>query len=150
MSQSLAKVLLHLVFHTKGGEHLIPETLEDELHAYIAGICRGQGSEAYRVGGTPNHVHVACTLPRTLSISSLVQQIKPNSSTWIKDNAADSQNFQWQGGYGAFSLGQSQLDSLIRYIDNQKEHHKKISFRDELIKIMDKYGVEYDERYLWG
>jgi len=148
MSQSLAKVLLHLIFHAKGGRHLIPEALEDDLHAYIAGICRGQGSEAYRVGGTTNHIHIACTLPRTLSLSSLVQQIKPNSCTWMKDNT-DNNTFQWQGGYGAFSLGQSQLDTLIRYIDNQKEHHKKLSLRDELIKIMDKYGVDYDEQYWW-
>ncbi len=149
MPQSLAKVLLHLIFHTKGSQHLIPETLEDELHAYIAGICRGQGAEAYRVGGTSDHIHIACTLPRTLSISALVQQVKQSSSSWIKEQAAENRDFRWQSGYGAFSLGQSQLDTLLRYIDKQKEHHKKTSFREELMIIMDKYGVEYDERYLW-
>ncbi len=149
MAQSLSKVLLHVVFSTKNRERWIDESLRAGLHAYLAGACRGKGSVAYRVGGTVDHVHIACTLPRTLSISELLQEIKTESSVWMKDQAPSCRGFTWQAGYGAFSLGQSQLDSLIRYIDGQQEHHRKRSFKEEFRKLLDKYDVEYDERYLW-
>lgn len=119
------------------------------LHAYLAGACRANGSHAYRVGGTDNHVHIACTLPRTLAISKLLEEIKKTSSAWMKRQDATFAKFAWQTGYGAFSLGQSQLQTLIRYIDNQEEHHRNRTFEDELIDTLRKYNVEYDARYLW-
>ncbi|MGK5091739.1 IS200/IS605 family transposase [Deltaproteobacteria bacterium TL4] len=149
MSQSLSKILLHLVFSTKNRIDMIPTELLHEVHAYLATVCRTQESEAFRVGGTGNHVHIACTLPRTLTVSKLLEEIKKSSSLWIKQRDARCSDFSWQAGYGAFSLGQSQLDSLIRYIDTQREHHQKMTFQEELLELLRKYNVAYDEKYLW-
>lgn len=148
MSQSLSKVLLHIVFSTKHREELIPQMHQKDLYAYLAGICRALGSEAYRVGGTGNHVHIACTLTRTLTTSHLVRDLKGSSSKWLKEKLGNSQ-FAWQSGYGVFSLGQSQLEHLIRYIDNQHEHHKQFSYEEELLGLLAKYKIDYDTKYLW-
>jgi putative transposase len=149
MSQSLSQVLLHVVFSTKHRQPLLAEDIQPQLHAYLARACRALGSQAYRVGGTDNHVHIACSLPRTLTISKLMEEIKKSSSIWIKDKDENCRNFSWQAGYGAFSLGQSQLPRLLQYIDNQHEHHRKQSFEEELIELLQRYQVDYDERYLW-
>ena len=149
MPQSLAKILLHTVFSTKNREPWIPESLQPRLHAYLAGACRAVASEALRVGGTENHVHIACTLPRTLTVSQLLEAIKKSSSQWVKKQDEANRRFAWQAGYGAFSLGQSQLPALVHYIDNQQEHHRARSFDDELRDLLQKYGIAYDERYLW-
>ena len=124
MPQSLSKVLLHVVFSTKNREKTICGQLRSALHAYLAGICRARGSEAFRVGGTDDHVHIACTLPRTLTMAKLVEEIKKPSSIWMKQQEGVSRNFSRQAGYGIFSLGQSQLPTLLRYIDNQEGHHQ--------------------------
>ncbi|MDQ7778283.1 MAG: IS200/IS605 family transposase [Planctomycetota bacterium] len=149
MAQSLARILLHVVFSTKNREDLISDGIRDKLHAYLAGACRGQGSEAFRVGGTQNHVHIACSLPRTVAVSELLEEIKKTSSGWMKKQPAGCKRFSWQAGYGAFSLGQSQLDALIRYIENQSEHHRARSFKEEFLELLHRYGVPYDERYVW-
>jgi REP element-mobilizing transposase RayT len=149
MAQSLAKVLLHLVFSTKHREPKIAAALRTRLHAYLAGACRELDSEAYRVGGTENHVHIACTLPRTMAVSDLLQEIKKSSSMWVKQQTDGCPEFAWQAGYGAFSLGQSQLPALVRYIDNQQEHHRVRTFEDELRTLLRKYGVPFDEKHLW-
>jgi REP element-mobilizing transposase RayT len=149
MPQSLSKVLLHVVFSTKNHERLITPDIQPKLFAYLAGVCRANGSEAYRVGGTEDHVHIACTLPRTLTISKLLEEIKKSSSAWIKGQDPRLRDFAWQAGYGAFSLGQSQLGHLLRYIQNQAEHHRKKSPKEELLEILRKYEVPFDERFLW-
>jgi len=149
MSQSLSNILLHLVFSTKDREPIIPESVQPKLYAYLAGACRAQGSEAFRIGGTENHVHVACSLPRNLTVSKLLEEIKKTSSKWIKTQDPTGKDFLWQDGYGAFSLGQSQIVPLIHYIDNQQEHHRKQTFKDELLVLLKKYNVEYDEKYIW-
>lgn len=149
MAQSLSKILLHVVFSTKNRSASIPPDLAGDLHAYLAGSCRALESEAYRVGGTEDHVHIACTLPRTLTVSKLLEEIKKTSSAWFKTKDSRCRGFTWQAGYGAFSLGQSNLAGLIRYIDNQKEHHRSKSFQEELLELLRKYEVEYNELYLW-
>jgi putative transposase len=149
MPQSLAKILLHIVFSTKGREPWIPTALQPGLHAYLAGACRALGSEAYRVGGADNHVHVACTLPRTLPVSDLLEEIKKSSSQWMKQHEGAPAGFCWQAGYAAFSLGQSQLPAFLHYIDNQAEHHRVRTFNEELVDFLQWYGVDYDPRYLW-
>ena len=149
MAQSLSKILLHLVFSTKNRANIIPKEIENKLHAYLAGICRANGSNAFRVGGTANHVHIACTLPRTMTISKLLEEIKKSSSVWIKAQHTDCQYFSWQAGYGAFSLGESQLETLIKYIDKQHEHHEKLNFKDEFRNFLQKYKMEYNEKYIW-
>ena len=128
---------------------LIDENVINDLHAYIAVICKELNSFAYRVGGTADHIHIACNLPRTLPVSKLLEEVKRSSSAWIKTQGSKYGDFSWQGGYGAFSVGQSQLSGLMRYINAQKEHHKSQSFKEELLAILKKYGVEYDEKYLW-
>lgn len=149
MSQSLSKVLLHIVFSTKNRTPWIKDALRPKIHAYIAQICRNEGSEAYRVGGIEDHIHIACTLSRTLTISKLLEEVKRSSSAWIKQQDSACKEFSWQAGYGVFSLGQSQLPSLIAYIDKQVQHHRHRSFREELIDFFQKYAIAYDERYLW-
>jgi REP element-mobilizing transposase RayT len=142
MPQSLSRVLLHVVFSTKERRELIPAEVAPSLHAYLAGACRALGSEAYRVGGTKDHVHIACSLPRTLTVSKLLEEIKKTSSAWLKEQDARCQGFAWQAGDGAFSLGQSQLGALLQYIDGQAEHHRQKTFKAELVEILERYGVE--------
>jgi len=149
MAQSLSRILLHVVFSTKKRAPMIPSDLMPDLHAFLAGACRKAGSDAFRVGGTANHVHIACTLPRTVTVSKLVQDVKQSSSKWIKTRDDRCVAFAWQSGFGAFSFGQSQFDKVIRYIENQEEHHRTKTFKEELTELLERYGVKFDERYLW-
>ena len=148
VGQSLSKIILHLVFSTTNREKCIPENSLKELHAYIAGICREMRCEAFRVGGMRDHIHIACTLSRTITVSDLLRHIKGGSSQWVHNNTSSSK-FSWQSGYGAFSIGESQLEALIAYIENQQSHHKSQSYREELIHFLDKYNVDHDEEHLW-
>ena len=140
MAQSLAKIVLHLVYSTKNREPWIEDSLRSGLHAYLAGACRAVGSEAYRVGGTNDHVHIACTLPRTLTISKLLEEIKKSSSVWVKNQDDKLRLFAWQAGYGAFSVGASQVPVLLSYIDNQCEHHHSSTFKEEFLNLLNRYG----------
>jgi putative transposase len=149
MAQSLSKILLHLVFSTKNREPWVTAGIRPDLHAYLAGTVRALNAEAYRVGGVADHVHIACTLPRTMPVSKLLEEIKKSSSAWIKTQDPMCHGFAWQAGYGAFSLGQSQLDALISYIENQEEHHRKRTFKDEFGEFLKRYGIDYDERFVW-
>ena len=150
MAQSLSKIILHLVFSTKDRARLILPEFSSELFAYMAGICSSVKSHAYKIGGTENHVHVACSLPRTISVGDLLEEVKTGSSKWMKTKSPRCSSFAWQTGYGAFSCGQSQLPVLIRYIDKQPQHHGVKSFEEELLELLKIYEVEYDERYLWN
>jgi REP element-mobilizing transposase RayT len=128
---------------------MITDQIRTNLHAYLAGTCRALESEAFRVGGTENHIHLACTLPRTLTQSKLLEEMKKSSSAWIKKQPRCPAYFSWQAGYGAFSVSQSQLPALVRYIDGQEEHHRTKTYEEEVIELLKKYRVEYDEKYLW-
>ena len=150
MAQSLAKIILHVVFSTKDREPLIHDAIEADLHAYIAGVIRELGCECFRVGGTNDHVHIACSLSRTVTVSKLLEAVKAASSKWMKEQGDEYNSFSWQGGYGVFSLSESQLAALLKYIDLQHEHHVTLNFKEELIKLFEQYNVSYDERYLWG
>ena len=119
------------------------------MHAYLATVCRDCGCEAYRVGGVADHVHIAARLARTISQADLLEKIKKTASLWIKTQGPDYGSFFWQGGYGAFSIGYSQLDDLVRYIDRQEAHHKKQTFQEEFRELCGKYDVPFDERYVW-
>ena len=152
MPQSLNKVILHMVFATKDRMPLIDAEIRPRLHAYMATVLREidpSQSQAYRVGGVADHVHIAASLPRTVTISKLFEIVKKESSIWIKQQGANYEKFYWQGGYGCFSVAPSQLDQLIRYIDNQEEHHKTTTFQDEFRNLLQKYNIEFDERYVW-
>jgi REP element-mobilizing transposase RayT len=102
------------------------------------------------VGGTDDHVHILCRLARTVSVSKAVEKIKTGSSKWIKTKHNRYQSFGWQNGYGAFSIGASQIDVLRKYISNQREHHRKRTFQEEFRELCEKYNIEYDERYVWN
>jgi len=149
MPQSLANVLVHLIFSTKHRERLIRPEIEEELFAYLASVCRACGCPAQKIGGTDDHVHVACSLSRTITLSKLLEEIKKRSSKWIKTKGACYARFSWQGGYGAFSIGQSQLPSVRRYIAEQREHHRHRTFQEEFREFLEKYQIKYDERYVW-
>ena len=149
MAQSLSNIILHLVFSTKQRREMIGPRVLKDLHAYLAGTCRALGSPAFRVGGTSNHVHIACSLSRTMTVSQLLEKMKSSSSAWMKSNKGGCPDFAWQSGYGAFSAGASQIEALVQYIDNQHDHHRAVSFEQEVLDLLHRYAVPYDERYLW-
>ena len=149
MAQSLAFVLVHVIFSTKDRKPVLEESIRAELHAYLATVARNAECECYRVGGVADHVHLAIRLARTKDVSSVVKELKTASSQWLKTKSPALRQFAWQRGYGVFSVGPADLDALTAYIDAQEMHHRKITFQDELRAFLKKYGVEYDERYLW-
>lgn len=149
MPQSLSQVILHVVFSTKERRPWLDARIRPRLHAYLATMCRDCGCEAYRVGGVADHVHLAARLARTMSQSDLLERIKTNSSAWIKTQGTQYQLFHWQGGYGDFSIGWSQLEDLVHYIERQEQHHHKLTFQEEFRALLNKYHVKYDERYVW-
>lgn len=119
------------------------------MHAYLANVLRSHDCEALIVGGTSDHIHALFDLSRKHSIATIVKEIKRTSSAWVKDVAPSCQKFHWQNGYGAFSVSQSHLDRVYRYIERQKQHHWRITFQDEFRSFLKKYRIEYDERYVW-
>jgi putative transposase len=149
MSQSLASILIHLIFSTKMRRPLIPQEITHDLHSYIGGIARAHGSHVLEMGGIEDHVHILLSLPRTMSLSDVIEEIKKSSSRWIKEKGSPFRDFAWQNGYGAFSIGQSNVDALRHYIQNQRVHHQTMSFQDEYRLFLKKYAIAFDERYVW-
>ena len=149
MPQSLAKIYLHIIFSTKNRKDILRSDIEDELYKYIAGIMKNLNCTAIIIGGTTNHLHILNIFSRTISISEMVGTIKKESSKWIKTRGKKYNKFHWQNGYGVFSIAHSQVEAVKKYIENQKEHHKKMTFQEEYRKFLHKYNVEYDEKYVW-
>jgi len=149
MPQSLSSILIHLIFSTKNRELFLTPEIETELYPYMASILKAVKSPALIINGTSDHVHTLLSLSRVVTIADLVEEVKTESSKWIKTKGREFNNFHWQNGYGAFSIGQSQVPAVKRYIARQKEHHRRITFQDEYRKFLKLYGVEYDERYVW-
>jgi REP element-mobilizing transposase RayT len=149
MGQSLVKNYIHIVFSTKHRQSLILPSIETELFSYLGGICNNLECHVLKVGGYKDHIHVLCMLSKKIALMKLVEQLKSNSSKWIKTKGNDFKNFYWQDGYGAFSVRPSEVEIVINYIANQKEHHSKKTFKDEYKAVLKKYEVSYDERYVW-
>jgi putative transposase len=150
VSQSLVQIYVHIVFSTKGRAPFLKDRdFRERLHAYLNGICDNQGSPSLRIGGTEDHVHILCRLSTTLDVSTLIRELKRDSSKWIKDENPRLADFYWQQGYGAFSVSPSHVDALVQYIVNQEEHHRHETFQDEFRRLCKKYSVEIDERYVW-
>jgi len=149
MPQSLSQVFVHLVFSTKDREPWIEKETLPKLHAYLAEVARSLNCEAYRVGGVADHVHLAVTLPRSIAQSDLVKELKIASNHWLGQQDARYAKFAWQRGYGIFSVGKSQLNALIDYVENQEEHHRTRTFQDEFRELLRRYEVAYDEKYVW-
>ena len=150
MAQSLSRLWTHLIFSTKDRyPFLRDKVLRGEMHAYLAEMLRVHDCETLIVGGVEDHAHSLFALSRTHSIASVVKEVKRTSSGWIKTTSRKLSKFHWQAGYGAFSVSQSNLTVVIRYIENQEEHHKRVTFQDEYRRFLRAYGVEFDERYVW-
>jgi putative transposase len=149
MPQSLSRVYVHLTFSTKNRVPIIDPGIRDRLFDYLGGICKGLECNPLQVGGYNNHVHILCLLSRKIAQMDLLEEVKKRSSKWIKTIDEKYANFYWQDGYGIFSVNPKETDVVVNYIKNQEEHHKHVSFQEEFLAFLKKYGVDYDERYVW-
>lgn len=150
MSLSLSKVYVHITFSTKGRKNLLDDTISEKLYAYLAQICKEMECYPVKVGGHRDHVHILCILSRKVSQTKLVEALKKQSSNWIKNMGRQFEEFYWQDGYGVFSVNPTEVEVVVSYILSQDEHHKEWTFEDELRSFLDKYDVDYDERFLWN
>ena len=148
MATTYTKLLYHLVFSTKRRAPLIKAELRDPLYAYIGGIVRDHRGALMAAGGMPDHVHLLVNLRAVPSVARHLQEIKGSSSRWVNENHPEL-GFAWQTGYGAFSVSESNVPEVIRYINDQEAHHQRMSFKEELIRLLKRHGIEYDERYLF-
>jgi REP element-mobilizing transposase RayT len=150
VAQSLGKILVHIVFSTKDRRPFLRDKfLLDELHHYIAGILANHDCQSIIVGGVEDHVHILCVLSRTGNAAEVIKEVKRGSSLWLKSKSPELKDFAWQSGYGVFSIGFSQIESVRSYIAGQEEHHRHSSFQDEFRSLLKRYEIQFDERYLW-
>lgn len=149
MPNTFSQIYIHIVFAVRNRNALINQSWEDKLYKYLTGTVQKSGQKMLRINGIPNHIHFLMGIKPDCRISDLVREIKKSSSSYIKEQKLTKFNFQWQTGYGAFSVSHSQLDKVISYIVNQKEHHKKKTFKEEYIEFLNKYMIEYDKKYLF-
>lgn len=149
MASTLTKLLLHTTFSTKERRELIAPAIEADLYAYVGGICRRMESPLLAMGGTANHVHLLISLSKNVALSNLMLNVKRDSSRWMNRGHAMLDRFNWQDGYFAFSIGESGADALRAYIACQKQHHRKIDFKEEVRTLLRKYGIAWEETYVW-
>jgi REP element-mobilizing transposase RayT len=149
MSHSYVSAMHHCVWSTKYRRNTITSALRDRLLPYLGGIARKNNMKALAIGGVEDHVHMLLSVPATMAISKAVQLIKGGSSKWVHDTFPQFHEFGWQEGYGAFSIGISQSDDTVAYIDNQAEHHRRRTFQEEFIAFLEKHGIEYDPDHVW-
>ncbi len=149
MAGTYTQIYIQYVFAVKGRENLLQKPWRDEVFKYMAGIIKGKGQKPIIVNGVENHVHVFVGLKPAMSISDLVRDIKNNSTNFINEQKYVDKRFQWQEGYGAFSYAHSQINDVYQYILNQEAHHAKKTFHEEYLDFLQKFEIEYDERYLF-
>ena len=150
MPQSLARIYLHIIFSTRHRRASFQNvSLRTELHKYLGGVCRNHETPSLIVGGVADHVHLLCRMSRTLTVAGLLKELKTESSKWLKTKDDSFFDFHWQEGFGIFSVSPSHVETVRSYIANQEEHHKKTTFQDEFRRILRKYHMEFDERYVW-
>jgi REP element-mobilizing transposase RayT len=149
MPQSLSLLLVHFVFSTKDRFPYIDPSVRESLHSYLATVARNLGNECYRVGGVADHVHLIIRLSRTVAVASVVEELKTSSSKWLKTQSRELAKFAWQRGYGVFSVGPSNLPAVVAYIAKQEEHHRTQTFQEEYLAFLNKYGISFDDRYVW-
>ncbi len=149
MASTLTRILLHITFSTKDRAPLIPPAIEADLAAYLGGICRHHHSALLACGGTSDHIHLLVSLGKIVALADLMLHLKRDSSKWIKPKDVAARDFAWQDGYFAFSIGESGVADLRRYIDGQKEHHARVDFKDEMRAFFRKYGIEWQEEHVW-
>jgi Transposase and inactivated derivatives len=149
MAQSLSKLFVHIIYHIKTTSAKIRTEDKNDLYAYMGAIIKSNDSIPILINGVDDHVHILCVMSKNIALSKLIEEIKGNSSHWIKTFQPYYKNFAWQGGYGGFSVSPSLHDKTKKYIENQEEHHKKMTFQEEYLMFLKEYGIEYDERYVW-
>ncbi len=150
MPQSLAKIHVHIVFSTKDRRGFLQGAdIRKEMHAYLASTLKAYDSPARIIGGTADHVHILCDLSRTQTLAKVIGETKRNSSKWIKTKGNQFTAFQWQNGYGAFSVSVSKVPQVVEYIESQDAHHRTRTFQDEFRAFLTMHGIEFDERYVW-
>jgi REP element-mobilizing transposase RayT len=149
MANTYSQINIHCVFSVKGRENLITKPFRDDLHKYMSGILRNDNAFPLAVGGWQDHVHVFFELHPDTKVSDLMRMLKATSSKWINDNARVQGQFRWQEGYSAFSYSRSQRDNVIKYIMNQEEHHKTKTFREEYLDLLNKFEIEYKDKYVF-
>jgi putative transposase len=149
MANTYTQIYIHIVFAVEGRQNLIAPERNDELQKYITGIVTAQNQKLIAINNMPDHLHLLVGLRPDSSLSDLVRDIKANSSRFINEKHWVNGRFSWQEGFGAFSHSRSQLDDVIRYIQDQQKHHAKQTFRDEYVALLEKFGVEYDKRYIF-
>ena len=149
MPQSLAQIYLHVVFSTKDRHPFLDDAaLRHETHCHLGGTCNHLGCPV-RVGGVADPAHVLCRFSRPLSVADLVKGLQRESSKWLKTKGGTLTEFHWQNGYGAFSVGPGHLEAVRNYVANQEEHHRQVTFQEEFRRLLSKYGLDWDERYVW-
>ena len=146
---TFTNLLYHIVFSTKYRKPLINLAWQDELYGYIGGIVRNENGTLLNIGGVADHVHLLLKLRATVTISDLLRKVKANSSRWVNERSDMKQRFEWQTGYAAFSVSESQVNRLRDYIDNQAEHHQRTSFKDEFLALLDKHQIDFELKYLF-
>ncbi|HWA04914.1 MAG TPA: IS200/IS605 family transposase [Ignavibacteria bacterium] len=149
MPNTFTQIYIHIVFAVKNRNSFINQTWENKLYKYITGTVQKMGQKMLRINGMQDHIHFLIGLKPDIAISDLVREVKKSSTNFIKEEKLTQFNFNWQSGFGAFSVSHSQLDKVINYIINQKEHHMKRTFKEEYIELLKKYEIEYDEKYLF-
>jgi putative transposase len=149
VAHTFADLLVHAVFSTAGRAPFLADAIRPDVHAYIGGILKELRAVPIAIGGTADHVHLLAKLPTELAVSDCMRVVKANSSRWIKEKWPERRRFAWQRGYGAFSVSESKKGIVTRYIQNQAQHHRRISFQDEFLALLRNHGVEFDEQYLW-
>ena len=142
------QILYQLVFSTKNREKTMVESGQEELYRYISGILKNKKCHLYRIGGIEDHLHIVTHIHPTIAVAWLIKDIKLATSEYIKANNIFPRFNGWQSGYGAFTYGINAKDNLIQYVQNQEQHHKKVSFRDEYINLLKEHGIEFEEKYL--
>jgi REP element-mobilizing transposase RayT len=150
MGHSFTSSLYHCVFSTKERRRCITSELQTRLWPFLGGIGRENRIKALAVGGVEDHIHVLLSLPSTASIAKAIQLLKAGASLWVHETFPEHRGFAWQEGYGAFSLGISQVESTRAYIESQAEHHRKKTFQEEFLEFLKRHGMDYDERHVWG
>jgi REP element-mobilizing transposase RayT len=149
MPQSFARIVIHLIFSTKGRQSLLKEHVHVSLHSYMATVLKNFNCPPILINSVEDHAHLLIEMARTVSVSAVVEEVKTTSSRWIKTQGPEFAKFAWQSGYGAFSVSESGVDAVRDYIANQREHHRRYSFQEEYRAFMKKHGIEFDEKYGW-
>jgi REP element-mobilizing transposase RayT len=149
MAQSLAKIVVHIVYGTKNREPFLSKNIRATLYAYTIGILNNQHCITLAINGVEDHVHILVIVSKNIAVAKMVEEIKRGTSRWLKTQGTTFNGFSWQGGYGAFSVSESQIPKVIEYINNQEQHHQKLSYQEELRTLLKKQHIEFDEQYLW-